>query len=70
MDPREDFRRRFVVEAWEYFRTKIPNAPPEELEGILRAFRAELKWRLSKLPVVRIWPDQWFTPPRRKSRMR
>ena len=60
MKPDEDFRRRFVAEAWEYFRTKIPRAPPDELEKLLRVFRAELRYKLSKMPVVRIWPDQWL----------
>jgi len=62
LDPREDFRRRFVAEAWEYFRTKIPNAPPDQLEELLRVLRAELRYKLSRMPVVRIWPDQWLRP--------
>ena len=63
MKPAEDFRRRFVVEAWEYLRTKIPNTPPDVLEELLAELRLELRRKLSRLPVVRIWPDQWLTPP-------
>jgi|GEM_PF-5117095 len=58
-----DLRRRLVAEAWEYFRTKIPLAPPAELEDLLRVFRSELRRRLSTMPVVRIWPDQWLKYP-------
>jgi len=58
-----DLRRRLVVEMWEYFRTKIPLAPPDELRSLLRVFQAELRRKLARRPVVRIWPDQWLKFP-------
>jgi len=59
----EDFRRRFVAEAWEYLRTRGALAPREELEALLAELTWVLKRRLSELPVVRIWPDQWLKFP-------
>jgi len=63
MKPEEDFRRRFVEEAWEYIRTKARFAPREELEALLAELLWVLRARLRELPVVRIWPDQWLKFP-------